>query len=65
MDGALNIELKQVHFICLLQCYYSDAAVADGYFSVLAEVYMRQEIPKCEIQRLLRPILYKAADLSR
>jgi len=28
-----------------VQCYYSDAAIADGYFSVLAEVYMREEIP--------------------
>lgn len=48
-----------------LQCYYSDAAIADGYFSVLAEVYMRQEIPKCEIQRLLSLILYKVVDPSR
>lgn len=48
-----------------MQCYYSDAAIADGYFSVLAEVYMRQEIPKCEIQRLLSLILYKVVDPSR
>ncbi|KVH92614.1 Armadillo-like helical [Cynara cardunculus var. scolymus] len=48
-----------------LRCYYSDAAIADGYFSVLAEVYMRQEIPKCEIQRLLSLILYKVVDPSR
>ncbi|KAL0396630.1 UNVERIFIED_CONTAM: Cell morphogenesis protein PAG1 [Sesamum calycinum] len=47
------------------KCYYSDAAIADGYFSVLAEVYMRQEIPKCEIQRLLSLILYKVVDPSR
>ncbi|KAK9134183.1 hypothetical protein Syun_013513 [Stephania yunnanensis] len=46
-------------------CYYSDAAIADGYFSVLAEVYMREEIPKCEIQRLLSLILYKVVDPSR
>ncbi|CAL5374966.1 unnamed protein product [Camellia sinensis] len=46
-------------------CYYFDAAIADGYFSVLAEVYMRQEIPKCEIQRLLSLILYKVVDPSR
>nr|GMC62253.1 protein furry homolog-like [Ipomoea batatas] len=50
---------------CIDQCYYSDAAVADGYFSVLAEVYMSQEIPKCEIQRLLSLILYKVVDPSR
>ncbi|CAI9109932.1 OLC1v1009874C2 [Oldenlandia corymbosa var. corymbosa] len=50
---------------CIDQCYYSDAAIADGYFSVLAEVYMRQEIPKCEIQRLLSLILYKVVDPSR
>lgn len=48
----------------MVQCYYSDAAIADGYFSVLAEVYMRQEIPKCEIQRLLSLILYKVVDPS-
>ncbi|XP_047316746.1 protein furry homolog-like isoform X2 [Impatiens glandulifera] len=50
---------------CIDQCYYSDAAIADGYFSVLAEVYMRQEIPDCEIQRLLSLILYKVVDPSR
>ncbi|XP_052624495.1 uncharacterized protein LOC111876656 isoform X2 [Lactuca sativa] len=50
---------------CIDQCYYSDAGVADGYFSVLAEVYMRQEMPKCEIQRLLSLILYKVVDPSR
>ncbi|KAF5735639.1 protein furry [Tripterygium wilfordii] len=50
---------------CIDQCYFSDAAIADGYFSVLAEVYMRQEIPKCEIQRLLSLILYKVVDPSR
>ncbi|KAG2333852.1 hypothetical protein Bca52824_005032 [Brassica carinata] len=50
---------------CIDQCYYSDAAIADGYFSVLAEVYMRQEIPKCEIQRLVSLILYKVVDPSR
>ncbi|KAK8714865.1 hypothetical protein V6N13_042211 [Hibiscus sabdariffa] len=50
---------------CIDQCYYSDPAIADGYFSVLAEVYMRQEIPKCEIQRLLSLILYKVVDPSR
>lgn len=48
-----------------IQCYYSDPAIADGYFSVLAEVYMRQEIPNCEIQRLLSLILYKVVDPSR
>ncbi|GKA17859.1 furry homolog-like protein [Tanacetum coccineum] len=47
---------------CIDQCYYSDADVANGYFRVLAEVYMRQEIPKCEIQRLLSLILYKVVD---
>ena len=52
-------------FFLFSQCYYSDAAIADGYFSVLAEVYMRQEIPKCEIQRLLSLILYKVVDPSR
>ncbi|OWM64475.1 hypothetical protein CDL15_Pgr020442 [Punica granatum] len=50
---------------CIDQCYYSDPAIADGYFSVLAEVYMRQEIPKCEIQRLLSLILYKVVDPNR
>ncbi|XP_028764810.1 uncharacterized protein LOC114722858 [Neltuma alba] len=50
---------------CIDQCYYSDSAIADGYFSVLAEVYMRQEIPNCEIQRLLSLILYKVVDPSR
>lgn len=50
---------------CIDQCYYSDAAIADGYFSVLAEVYMCQEIPKCEIQRLLSLILYKVVDPNR
>ncbi|XP_058009384.1 uncharacterized protein LOC110670752 isoform X2 [Hevea brasiliensis] len=50
---------------CIDQCYYSDAAIADGYFSVLAEVYMREEIPKCEIQRLLSLILYKVVDPNR
>ncbi|KAK7364985.1 hypothetical protein VNO80_13735 [Phaseolus coccineus] len=50
---------------CIDQCYYSNSSVADGYFSVLAEVYMRQEIPNCEIQRLLSLILYKVVDPSR
>ncbi|KAI4352336.1 hypothetical protein L6164_006599 [Bauhinia variegata] len=50
---------------CIDQCYYSDSTIADGYFSVLAEVYMRQEIPNCEIQRLLSLILYKVVDPSR
>ncbi|GAB4828880.1 hypothetical protein Ancab_018540 [Ancistrocladus abbreviatus] len=50
---------------CIDQCYYSDAAIADGYFSVLAEVYMRQEIPRCEVQRLLSLILYKVVDPTR
>ncbi|KAK4740478.1 hypothetical protein SAY87_032410 [Trapa incisa] len=51
--------------VCIDQCYYSDSAIADGYFTVLAEVYMRQEIPKCEIQRLLSLILYKVVDPNR
>ncbi|KAF6150040.1 hypothetical protein GIB67_002822 [Kingdonia uniflora] len=50
---------------CIDQCYHSVAAIADGYFTVLAEVYMRQEIPKCGIQRLLSLILYKVVDPSR
>ncbi|XP_047335140.1 protein furry homolog-like [Impatiens glandulifera] len=50
---------------CIDQCYYSAAAIADGYFSVLADVYMCQEIPDCEIQRLLSLILYKVVDPSR
>ncbi|XP_010251338.1 PREDICTED: protein furry homolog-like [Nelumbo nucifera] len=50
---------------CIDQCYYSDTAIANGYFSVLAEVYMRQEIPKCETQRLLSLILYKVVDPLR
>ncbi|CAL5419986.1 unnamed protein product [Camellia sinensis] len=50
---------------CIDQCYYFDAAIADGYFSVLVEVYMRQVIPRCEIQRLLSLILYKVVDPSR
>ncbi|XP_078448512.1 ARM repeat superfamily protein isoform X2 [Wolffia australiana] len=47
---------------CIDQCYSPDAALADGYFTVLAEVYMRQEVPRCEIQRLLSLILYKVVD---
>lgn len=50
---------------CIDQCYSSDPSIADGYFSVLADVYMRQEIPNCEIQRLLSLILYKVVDPSR
>ncbi|XP_045086168.1 uncharacterized protein [Aegilops tauschii subsp. strangulata] len=50
---------------CIDQCYSPDAAIADGYFSVLAEVYMRQEIPKCEIQSLLSLILYKVVDQTK
>lgn len=50
---------------CIDQCYSSDSSIADGYFCVLAEVYMRQEVPKCEIQRLLSLILYKVVDPSR
>ncbi|ERN09549.1 protein furry homolog-like [Amborella trichopoda] len=49
---------------CIDQCYHSDASIAEGYFSVLAEVYMRQEIPGCSIQRLLSLILYKVVDPS-
>jgi hypothetical protein len=48
-----------------LQCYSPDPLIADGYFSVLAEVYMRQEIPKCEIQRLVSLILYKVVDQTK
>ncbi|KAM0835403.1 hypothetical protein ACQ4PT_062965 [Festuca glaucescens] len=47
------------------KCYSPDASIADGYFSVLAEVYMRQEIPKCEIQILLSLILYKVVDQTK
>ncbi|KAL3692961.1 hypothetical protein R1sor_006612 [Riccia sorocarpa] len=50
---------------CIDQCYSSDSSIADGYFTVLAEVYMRYEVPKCEIQRLLSLILYKVVDRSR
>ncbi|WOL05340.1 hypothetical protein Cni_G14068 [Canna indica] len=50
---------------CIDKCYLSDSPIADGYFSVLAEVYMRVEVPKCEIQRLLSLILYKVVDQSR
>ncbi|KAL2904779.1 Cell morphogenesis protein PAG1 [Bienertia sinuspersici] len=65
--GLKNLLLTNLDLFpaCIDQCYYSDAAIADGYFSVLAEVYMRQEIPKCEIQRLLSLILYKVVDPSR
>ncbi|XP_051213093.1 uncharacterized protein [Lolium perenne] len=51
--------------VCIDQCYSPDASIADGYFSVLAEVYMRQEIPKCEIQILLSLILYKVVDQTK
>lgn len=57
-----NLELFPA---CIDKCYASDQSIADGYFSVVAEVYMRQEIPKCEIQRLLSLILYKVVDPSR
>lgn len=50
---------------CIDQCYSPEPHLADGYFSVLAEVYMRLEIPKCEVQRLLSLILYKVVDPSR
>ncbi|KAJ7549297.1 hypothetical protein O6H91_07G048400 [Diphasiastrum complanatum] len=50
---------------CIDQCYSSDSSIADGYFPVLAEVYMRHELPKCEVQRLLSLILYKVVDQSR
>ncbi|CAD6248857.1 unnamed protein product [Miscanthus lutarioriparius] len=50
---------------CIDQCYSPDPQIADGYFSVLAEVYMRQEIPKCEIQRLVSLILYKVVDQTK
>ncbi|XP_015689288.1 uncharacterized protein LOC102706919 [Oryza brachyantha] len=50
---------------CIDQCYSSDSPISDGYFSVLAEVYMRQEIPKCEIQRILSLILYKVVDQTK
>ncbi|CAH8364627.1 unnamed protein product [Eruca vesicaria subsp. sativa] len=58
-------QIRELTHLCFSQCYYSDAAIADGYFSVLAEVYMREEIPKCEIQRLVSLILYKVVDPSR
>lgn len=57
-----NLELFPA---CIDKCYAPDLAIADGYFSVVAEVYMRQEIPKCEIQRLLSLILYKVVDPDR
>ncbi|PKA53442.1 hypothetical protein AXF42_Ash012384 [Apostasia shenzhenica] len=50
---------------CIDQCYSPEPHLADGYFSVLAEVYMRQEIPNCEVQRVLSLILYKVVDPSR
>ncbi|KAK1274267.1 hypothetical protein QJS04_geneDACA009878 [Acorus gramineus] len=50
---------------CIDKCYSPDSAISDGYFSVVAEVYMRQEIPKCEVQWLLSLILYKVVDTSR
>uniref|UniRef100_A0A0D3FCF7 Cell morphogenesis protein N-terminal domain-containing protein n=1 Tax=Oryza barthii TaxID=65489 RepID=A0A0D3FCF7_9ORYZ len=50
---------------CIDQCYSPDSPISDGYFSVLAEVYMRQEIPKCEIQRILSLILYKVVDQTK
>ncbi|XP_020250386.1 uncharacterized protein LOC109827782 isoform X2 [Asparagus officinalis] len=50
---------------CIDQCYSPDSSISDGYFSVLAEVYMRQEIPKCEVQSILSLILYKVVDPSR
>ncbi|XP_020113081.1 cell morphogenesis protein PAG1 isoform X2 [Ananas comosus] len=50
---------------CIDQCYSPESSIADGYFSVLAEVYMRQDIPKCEIQRLLSLILYKVVDQTK
>ncbi|MQL80737.1 hypothetical protein Taro_013196 [Colocasia esculenta] len=50
---------------CIDQCYSPDASIADGYFTVLAEVYMRQDIPRCEIQRLLSLILYKVVDPTK
>ncbi|KAI3888315.1 hypothetical protein MKX03_035856 [Papaver bracteatum] len=64
LKNLIQTNLDLFH-ACIDQCYYSHAATADGYFSVLAEVYMRQEIPKCEIQRLLSLILYKVVDPSR
>ncbi|KAJ1692491.1 hypothetical protein LUZ63_009189 [Rhynchospora breviuscula] len=50
---------------CIDQCYSPDPVIADGYFSVLADVYMRQEIPRCEIQRLVSLILYKVVDPTK
>ncbi|RZC73804.1 hypothetical protein C5167_049284 [Papaver somniferum] len=64
LENLIQTNLDLFH-ACIDQCYYSHAAIADGYFRVLAEVYMRQEIPKCEIQRLLSLILYKVVDPSR
>ncbi|URE49163.1 protein furry [Musa troglodytarum] len=57
-----NLELFPA---CIDQCYSPDSSIADGYFSVLAEVYMCEEIPKCEIQRLVSLILYKVVDQSK
>ncbi|CAD6248814.1 unnamed protein product [Miscanthus lutarioriparius] len=37
---------------CIDQCYSPDPQIADGYFSVLAEVYMRQEIPNVKSRDL-------------
>ncbi|CAI5980131.1 unnamed protein product, partial [Closterium sp. NIES-64] len=47
------------------QCYNSDSELANGYFTVLAEVYMREECPQCELHRLLSLILYKVVDPCR
>ncbi|XP_065026588.1 uncharacterized protein LOC104000586 isoform X1 [Musa acuminata AAA Group] len=57
-----NLELFPA---CIDQCYSPDSSIADGYFSVLAEVYMCEEIPKCQIQRLVSLILYKVVDQSK
>eukprot|EP00850_Spirogloea_muscicola_P016988 SM000142S00502 [mRNA] locus=s142:28293:45159:+ [translate_table: standard] len=65
--GLLNLLQTNLDLFpaCIDQCYSPDPSVADGYFSVLAEVYMRHHIPKCDIQRLLSLILYKVVDPSR
>eukprot|EP00898_Chlorokybus_atmophyticus_P003403 jgi/Chlat1/4063/Chrsp26S04002 len=50
--------------LCIDHCYSVNVAIASGYFSVVADLFMRQEV-SCDIPVLLSLILFKAIDPNK
>eukprot|EP00897_Mesotaenium_endlicherianum_P002114 jgi/Mesen1/1930/ME000146S01025 len=66
-DALLNLLITNpdIFAACIDQCYHQDAVIANSYFTVLAQVYMRHLCPQGELQRLISLILYKVVDPSK